>query len=66
MHSMILRLLIVAFVPTLSAAAPMDETRTVKVFLLAGQSNMEGQGVVDRIGAGDENPLNFRGRQKSI
>ena len=47
MHSKILRLLIVAFVPTLSAAAPMDETRTVKVFLLAGQSNMEGQGVVD-------------------
>jgi hypothetical protein len=47
MHSMLFRIMLVAMVPLLAAAAPMKDPPSVKVFLLAGQSNMEGQGVVD-------------------
>ncbi|MAG92549.1 MAG: hypothetical protein CMJ48_02185 [Planctomycetaceae bacterium] len=40
-------LLVIPLLTLLTTAAPSAEKRPVQVFLLAGQSNMEGQGVVD-------------------
>jgi alpha-galactosidase len=43
---MLLRLLAIAFVLAISNAAPAAEKKPLRVFVLAGQSNMEGHGAV--------------------